>query len=90
MIERAVVPCEGELIGPALLFGKASASTAARGDAVVLPLGTKLEKAERELILWTLDAMRNNKTRAAETLGVSPRTLHNKLRRYATEGAEST
>jgi transcriptional regulator with PAS, ATPase and Fis domain len=89
MIERAVVHCEGELIAAALLFGKASASPAARGDAVVLPLGTKLEKAERELILWTLEAMHNNKTRTAETLGVSPKTLHNKLRRYAVEGAGS-
>jgi len=35
---------------------------------------------ERELILQTLAATNNNKTRAAELLGISLKTLHNKLK----------
>ena len=38
-------------------------------------------RAERRLILLTLEHTRNNKTRAAEILGISLKTLHNKLNR---------
>jgi len=43
---------------------------------------------ERELILQTLAATNNNKTRAAELLGISLKTLHNKLKEYG--GANAT
>ena len=95
MIERAVVQCAGpEITVEMLRFGPTSSSPAAalpeeRPDSVVLPLGTKLDQAERELILRTLKANNDNKTRAAEVLGVSPKTLHNKLQRYAAEDAGS-
>ena len=46
-------------------------------------VGTNLEEAERVLIVKTLAAAGNNKTQAAHTLGISLKTLHNKLRRYA-------
>ena len=46
-------------------------------------VGTNLEEAERVLIVRTLAAAGNNKTQAAHTLGISLKTLHNKLRRYA-------
>ncbi len=41
--------------------------------------GTTVEEAERRLILMTLEHTRDNKTRAAEILGISLKTLHNKL-----------
>jgi len=41
-----------------------------------------VDEAERLLILKTLEATRNNKTRAAEILGISLKTLHNKLKEY--------
>ena len=44
---------------------------------------------ERELILQTLSATGNNKTRAAELLGISLKTLHNKLKEYGSERAEA-
>jgi DNA-binding NtrC family response regulator len=92
MIERAVVQCEGDRILASHLPSlgpPAPARTEAPADSVVLRIGTKLERAERELILRTLEATRRNKTRAAEVLGVSPKTLHNKLARYAAERAAS-
>jgi DNA-binding NtrC family response regulator len=49
---------------------------------VLLPLGTTLEQGERELILRTLESVKNNKTRAAVILGTTPKTLHNKTRRW--------
>ena len=54
-----------------------------RPDSIVLHLGTTLEDAEREVLLRTLASTSNNKTRAAEILGCTPKTLHNKLQRYA-------
>ncbi len=60
---------------------------AAAADGVLLPVGTTLERAERELIELTLRHTANNKTRAATILGVSPKTLFNKLREYGAADA---
>jgi DNA-binding NtrC family response regulator len=51
-------------------------------DSIRLRIGTTVEEAEKELILRTLEHTRNNKTRAAEILGISLKTLHNKLKEY--------
>jgi DNA-binding NtrC family response regulator len=52
------------------------------GGHVTLPVGTTVEQAEKALILLTLTHTKNNKTRAAEILGVSLKTLFNKLKEY--------
>jgi len=80
VIERAVVLCNGRYITPAELpkhLLDASDST-----ELNIPIGTTMEEAERRLILKTLEANANNKTRAAEVLGISLKTLHNKLNLY--------
>ncbi len=53
-----------------------------RRDPVRFTVGTTVEEAEKGLILRTLEHTRNNKTRAAEILGISLKTLHNKLKEY--------
>jgi DNA-binding NtrC family response regulator len=90
IIERAVVGCSEELITPTLLpLGLAPAERREQqGDGVLLPLGTTLEQGERELILRTLESVNNNKTRAAAILGTTPKTLHNKTRRWRTGGGD--
>jgi len=55
----------------------------------VLVKAKKLYEHERELILQTLGATGNNKTRAAELLGISLKTLHNKLKEYGGDRAEA-
>ena len=55
-------------------------------DAVKFQIGTTVEEAEKGLILRTLEHTRNNKTRAAEILGISLKTLHNKLKEYGSQG----
>jgi DNA-binding NtrC family response regulator len=55
------------------------------GESVRLVLGTTVAEGERRLILKTLEAQNNNKTRAAEVLGISLKTLHNKLKEYREE-----
>ena len=51
-------------------------------EGLELRVGTTVEEAERNLILKTLEATGQNKTRAAEMLGISLKTLHNKLKKY--------
>ncbi len=51
-------------------------------ESVRFQIGTTVEEAEKQLILRTLEHTRNNKTRAAEILGISLKTLHNKLKEY--------
>jgi DNA-binding NtrC family response regulator len=89
IIERAVVGCNEDLVTPTLLpLGPAPAERREQGesDGVLLPLGTTLEQGERELILRTLESVNNNKTRAAAILGTTPKTLHNKTRRWRAGG----
>ncbi len=86
VIERATILAEGEFVEPRHL----PPSLVARGEetlpTVTLSPGTTVDEAERRLILLTLDHTRNNKTRAAEILGISLKTLHNKLNRMKSEG----
>jgi DNA-binding NtrC family response regulator len=44
-----------------------------------------VDEAEQKLIMATLDSAGGNKTRAAEMLGISLKTLHNKLNRFKEE-----
>jgi transcriptional regulator with PAS, ATPase and Fis domain len=58
-------------------------------ESVRLPVGTTVSDAEKALIQLTLQHTKNNKTRAAEILGISLKTLFNKLKEYgASEAAD--
>ena len=82
VIERATILAEGEFIEPTHLPPHARRRAARRPlPTVTLSPGTTVDEAERRLILLTLEHTRNNKTRAAEILGISLKTLHNKLNR---------
>jgi DNA-binding NtrC family response regulator len=54
---------------------------------VHVEVGTTVNEAERQLILRTLDSTHNNKTKAAEILGISAKTLQNKLKEYSADDA---
>ncbi|HET7208713.1 MAG TPA: sigma-54 dependent transcriptional regulator [Terriglobales bacterium] len=92
-LERAIIVCEGPVIESRHLppgFGQATVRAAASDpDAVRLGVGTTVEEAEKLLILKTLEATSNNKTRAAEILGISLKTLHNKLKEYGSAQADA-
>ncbi len=84
VLERAAIACERGLIGRVHLpadFGRTPAGVSEL-SGLRFPIGTSVEAAERELILQTLAATNQNKTRAAELLGISLKTLHNKLKEY--------
>ncbi|HEU4595162.1 MAG TPA: sigma-54 dependent transcriptional regulator [Pyrinomonadaceae bacterium] len=88
VIERAVIICSGEAIerhhlAPYPLDQRARAR---EQDTITLPIGTPIEEVERQMIMRTLKKTENNKTRAAELLQISLKTLHNKLRNYRERG----
>ncbi|MFL6354779.1 MAG: sigma-54-dependent transcriptional regulator [Bryobacteraceae bacterium] len=56
-------------------------------DTLRLPVGTTVSEAEKALIQITLQHTKNNKTRAAEILGISLKTLFNKLKEYGASEA---
>ena len=49
-------------------------------------VGTSLRDVERDLVLETLSHTRGNRTEAARLLGISVRTLRNKIVEYSAEG----
>jgi DNA-binding NtrC family response regulator len=80
VIERATILSSGPFIEPRHLPPALSNEPAPQHQPqVALAPGTTVEEAERRLIMMTLEHTRDNKTRAAEILGISLKTLHNKL-----------
>jgi DNA-binding NtrC family response regulator len=88
VIERAVVICSGEQIERHHFtpYPFDQRQKLRSEDTVTFPVGTPLEEIERHMILRTLDKTGNNKTRAAELLDISLKTLHNKLNSYRARG----
>jgi len=87
-VERALLMCDSHSIGPEwLLLDEASE---AEGEAVRAALvGMTVRDLEERLIVQTLKHVNHNRTHAAEMLGISIRTLRNKLREYR-QDEEST
>ena len=82
-IERAMIVCETDLVASRHLPPSIASETKGDGpDSITVPFGISLEEAEKDLIRRTLASVNNNKTKAAEILGISLKTLHNKLHRY--------
>jgi DNA-binding NtrC family response regulator len=85
VLERAAIAADRGIIGRQHLpaeFGRTPAMGTAGLSGLRFPVGTTVDDVERELILQTLASTGQNKTRAAELLGISLKTLHNKLKEY--------
>jgi DNA-binding NtrC family response regulator len=91
VIERATIVAKSDVIEladlPALADVPAPHSPAAASG---LTAGTTVDEAERQLIEVTLAHTGGNKTRAAEMLGISLKTLHNKLNRMKQGGVAAS
>ena len=90
-LERAVIVCDGAVVETKHLppgFGQAPVRPSVDdADSIRVGVGTTVGEAERLLIIKTLESTNNNKTRAAEILGISLKTLHNKLKEYGSAGS---
>jgi len=89
-IHRAVLMAEGETIIPEDIFGLSGPIRAKKSESSPILVGKKVAEVEKELILHTLDHCLGNRTHAANILGISIRTLRNKLKEYSTSGMSSS
>jgi len=79
VIERAVVLCDGDVILPKNLFMNEEFDNE---ESISVRAGVSLREMEKQLIFKTLDEVGGNRTHAAKILGISIRTLRNKLNEY--------
>ena len=82
VIERAVLLCRTDTIAPEDLFMVAPADGTKMEKEVTEIISGTVGEMERKLVLGTLERAGNNRTRAAKELGISIRTLRNKLNAY--------
>jgi DNA-binding NtrC family response regulator len=80
-VERAVVLTKSGRIKPEIFKFKNSSDHSNNSGGTIQP-GTTVAEIEKQLIIKTLDHCNQNRTRAAELLGISIRTLRNKLNEY--------
>jgi two-component system, NtrC family, response regulator AtoC len=81
IIENAARRSKGHLIEAEHIFVNSD-----QVDYLPIPTGLKLEDLERKYILQTLYFVQQNRTKAADILGISIRTLRNKINQYKMEG----
>ncbi|HTK83126.1 MAG TPA: sigma-54 dependent transcriptional regulator [Bacteroidota bacterium] len=80
-VERAVVTCPDEVIGIEYLSPRITKHQKL-GSSFNIAIGSTFKEAERTIVLETLACAHNNKSKAARILGLSRKTLHNKLRLF--------
>ncbi|WP_419655798.1 two component system response regulator, sigma54-specific [Desulfosarcina variabilis str. Montpellier] len=81
VIHRAVLNCTGGILLPSHLPERLQ-KTRKQPEKISLPIGCTLKEAEREIIFRTLKWTNNNRRRTASILGISRRSLYNKLAAY--------
>jgi two-component system, NtrC family, response regulator HydG len=89
VIERALIVTRGPLITVTDLPADMKRSGGS-SSSFELRLGMSLDDVERELIVRTIEYTGGNKSRAAEVLGISLKTLYNRLERYQGKDSQET
>ncbi|MBI3003822.1 MAG: sigma-54-dependent Fis family transcriptional regulator [Ignavibacteriales bacterium] len=81
VLERLVVTCPDNVIGEEHLPQRIT-NKSPQSQHIKIPIGVTRDVAEKLVIEQTLASVGNNKSRAARILGISRKTLHNKLHHY--------
>jgi DNA-binding NtrC family response regulator len=86
VVQRAVIMAKGAELTPDLLPARIREAGGAAQGAILSPppihVGMSLDEAEMKLITMTLSSVGGNKLKAASILGISRRTLYDKLKKY--------
>lgn len=85
-VRRAFIMAEGDELEADQLTPQVSPGGESSGGQVSVPVGETLAEADRRLILATLVRCKGVKKQAAALLGISPKTLYNRLEEYAAAG----
>lgn len=93
-MHRSVLLASGSMIEPEAVFLQGATDSETSSSATAKPagatgglVGRTVESVEQELIIDTLNHCLGNRTHAANILGISIRTLRNKLKQYGDHGA---
>jgi len=92
LIQRAYILAEGELITPTLPV-EVSKPPAETASTITFIVGTPMEEVERRMLFKTLAYYDNNKARTAQVLGITTKTIYNRLSSYQSlkrEAADAT
>ncbi|KRC79250.1 Luminescence regulatory protein LuxO [compost metagenome] len=85
-VRRAFIMADGDTLDLDMLAPHVSPSGEAASGQVSVPVGETLAEADRRLILATLERCNGVKKQTAAVLGISPKTLYNRLEEYAAAG----
>jgi DNA-binding NtrC family response regulator len=85
-IQRAYILCEDEMVRPELPTRRPSAPLAETASTITFAVGTSLEEIERRMLYKTLAYFNDNKAKAAEALGITTKTIYNRLAGYQAKG----
>jgi DNA-binding NtrC family response regulator len=85
-VRRAFIMADGDVLDADMLVPQVSPAGAARGGLGCVPVGETQAEADRRLLLATLERCHPVKKQTAAMLGISPKTLYNRLEEYAAAG----
>jgi DNA-binding NtrC family response regulator len=88
MAQNSLQLCDPCFAEPMISAPDHSALVPATDDIIPLLIGSTVDRVERALVLHTLVRCNGNRTRAARMLGLSIRTLRNKIRLYSADGID--
>jgi DNA-binding NtrC family response regulator len=81
-----VQSCDQSFAAPMMTAPDRAVLAPATNEIIPLLIGSTVDLVERELVLHTLMSCNGNRTHAARMLGLSIRTLRNKIRIYTAHG----
>jgi DNA-binding NtrC family response regulator len=85
-IQRAYILAEGEVVRPEIPTRRLSGPLAETASTITFAVGTPLEEIERRMLFKTLAFYKDNKAKAAEALGITTKTIYNRLAGYQAKG----
>ncbi|MFX8441181.1 helix-turn-helix domain-containing protein, partial [Acinetobacter baumannii] len=87
-VQRAFILSDDAGIDTANVPLQVSSTQTTSGSTLTIPVGTSLASADKKIILATLEQCGGVKKRAAELLGISLKTLYNRLEEYGNSNSE--
>jgi len=81
VIQRTVISCTGDILAPKQLPQRIR-QYRNEDTTMTIRVGMTIEEVEKELIARTFEHAAYNRTRTSELLGISRRSLYNKIQRY--------
>jgi DNA-binding NtrC family response regulator len=85
-IQRAYILAEDEVVRPELPTRRNAGPLAETASTITFAVGTPLEEIERRMLFKTLAYFNDNKAKAAEALGITTKTIYNRLAGYQAKG----